>query len=440
MAVDQTPVAWLYALQSLGIKLGLEGIRALLELLDRPDRAFPILLVGGTNGKGSVSAMLDALFQAHGRRTGLYTSPHLVRPGERIRLFGADISPRDLDRLLVQVRDACERGVATGALATQPSFFEVMTAAALLAFRDAAVDLAVLEVGLGGRLDATNATEPVVSTIVTVDLDHTAQLGDTLAAIAAEKAGIIRRSRALVSGVRQREALAVLRARCATMSATFIDARTAVGIEDGPRGTFSLRTPVAEYDDLRLPLPGSHQRENARVAAATLEAAAGALGFEIRPAAVRDGLAATRWPGRLQIVPGRPTLLLDGAHNPAGAEALAVHLAERAASGEPKPMLLFGSMKDKDLAGMLRPLSPHVARMIAMRPDIPRAMDSGELAKAASELGLEAEAVPGAAAALERARVLAGDDGLVLVAGSLYLIGEVLAALEGLDAPGPVGM
>ena len=267
MAVDQTPVAWLYALQSLGIKLGLEGIRALLELLDRPDRAFPILLVGGTNGKGSVSAMLDALFQAHGRRTGLYTSPHLVRPGERIRLFGADISPRDLDRLLVQVRDACERGVATGALATQPSFFEVMTAAALLAFRDAAVDLAVLEVGLGGRLDATNATEPVVSTIVTVDLDHTAQLGDTLAAIAAEKAGIIRRSRALVSGVRQREALAVLRARCATMSATFIDARTAVGIEDGPRGTYSLRTPVAEYDDLRLPLPGSHQRENARVAA-----------------------------------------------------------------------------------------------------------------------------------------------------------------------------
>ena len=440
MAVDQTPVAWLYALQSLGIKLGLEGIRALLELLDRPDRAFPILLVGGTNGKGSVSAMLDALFQAHGRRTGLYTSPHLVRPGERIRLFGADISPRDLDRLLVQVRDACERGVATGALATQPSFFEVMTAAALLAFRDAAVDLAVLEVGLGSRLDATNATEPVVSTIVTVDLDHTAQLGDTLAAIAAEKAGIIRRSRALVSGVRQREALAVLRARCATMSATFIDARTAVGIEDGPRGTFSLRTPVAEYDDLRLPLPGSHQRENARVAAATLEAAAGALGFEIRPAAVRDGLAATRWPGRLQIVPGRPTLLLDGAHNPAGAEALAVHLAERAASGEPKPMLLFGSMKDKDLAGMLRPLSPHVARMIATRPDIPRAMDSGELAKAASELGLEAEAVPGAAAALERARVLAGDDGLVLVAGSLYLIGEVLAALEGLDAPGPVGM
>ena len=440
MAVDQTPVAWLYALQSLGIKLGLEGIRALLELLDRPDRAFPILLVGGTNGKGSVSAMLDALFQAHGRRTGLYTSPHLVRPGERIRLFGADISPRDLDRLLVQVRDACERPGRHAALATQPSFFEVMTAAALLAFRDAAVDLAVLEVGLGGRLDATNATEPVVSTIVTVDLDHTAQLGDTLAAIAAEKAGIIRRSRALVSGVRQREALAVLRARCATMSATFIDARTAVGIEDGPRGTFSLRTPVAEYDDLRLPLPGSHQRENARVAAATLEAAAGALGFEIRPAAVRDGLAATRWPGRLQIVPGRPTLLLDGAHNPAGAEALAVHLAERAASGEPKPMLLFGSMKDKDLAGMLRPLSPHVARMIATRPDIPRAMDSGELAKAASELGLEAEAVPGAAAALERARVLAGDDGLVLVAGSLYLIGEVLAALEGLDAPGPVGM
>jgi hypothetical protein len=188
--VSDDPVDWLYGLQSHGIKLGLDGIRALLLLLDHPERLFPVVLVGGTNGKGSVVAMLDALLRAHGRRAGVTTSPHLVRPEERIRIDGTDVSAEELARVLSVVRTACDRGLEDGRLATHSSFFEVITAASLVAFRDARVDVAVLEVGLGGRLDATNATEPVVSAIVTIDLDHTGTLGTTLSAIAQEKVAI----------------------------------------------------------------------------------------------------------------------------------------------------------------------------------------------------------------------------------------------------------
>ncbi len=418
------PVIWLYGLQTFGVKLGLEGIRALLDLLDRPQGAFPSILVGGTNGKGSVAAMLDAMLLAHGRRTGLYTSPHLVRPNERIRIGGRDIGSADLDRTLDLVRAACERGLSSGALRAHPSFFEVMTAAAMTAFRDARVDAAVLEVGLGGRLDATNAMDPLVSAIVTVDLDHVATLGGTLAAIAGEKAGIVRAGRVLVSGVTQPEALAVLRERCAASNATFLDARAAAG----------------RHDDLRLPLAGAHQRDNARVAVATLEAFAAATGFAVDPATVRRGLAAVRWPGRLQLVPGRPPVLLDGAHNPQGASALAAELAARAAAGQPRPVLVFAAMKDKDVPGLIAPLLPHVARVIATWPGVDRAAEPESLAATIRSAGGEAEAAPGPAQALARARELAGRDGLVLVAGSLYLVGAVLALLEGRDAPGPVPM
>src|SRR5262245_50230256 len=214
-------VAWLYGLQSHGIKLGLSGIRALLALLEHPEAELRIVLVGGTNGKGSVAAMLDAMLDAHGRRSGLYTSPHLVRPEERIRIGGADIPSPTFDDILGRVREAA------GRLDPHPSFFEVMTAAALLAFREAKVDEAVLEVGLGGRLDATNATEPRVSAVVTVDLDHVAVLGDTLAAIASEKAAIARPGCPLVSGVTQDEAIDVLRSHCAAIGAGFRDARSA---------------------------------------------------------------------------------------------------------------------------------------------------------------------------------------------------------------------
>jgi dihydrofolate synthase/folylpolyglutamate synthase len=418
--VTKDPVAWLYGLQSHGIKLGLEGIRALLGLLDHPERSYPSLLVGGTNGKGSVSAMLDAMFAASGRNAGLYTSPHLVRPNERIRIAGVDVSDAELHRILEIVRAACARGLAERQLEAHPSFFEVMTATALYAFRDARVDLAVLEVGLGGRLDATNATEPIVSAIVTVGLDHVETLGATLEAIALEKAGIIRAGRPLVSGVVQRDVVATLRARCAALDATFVDAR-----------------PTPLPTGVKLALYGDHQRENARVAVTTFEAFCRETARESSGAAIRRGLESARWPGRLQWVPGTPSILLDGAHNVAGAEALAACLAVR---GGPKPVLLFSAMNNKNIAGILGTLAPHVASVVATTPDVLRAAESGVILSIAHELGLPARAEMDPARALAQAKEVAGPDGVVLVAGSLYLVGAVVACLEGGAAPGPVSM
>jgi dihydrofolate synthase / folylpolyglutamate synthase len=418
--VTNDTISWLYGLQSQGVKLGLDGIRALLAILDHPERAFPIVLIGGTNGKGSVAAMVDAMLLASGRRSALYTSPHLVRPNERIRIAGEDIDAPALDRVLNVVRDACDRGLADGRLEAQPSFFEVATAAALWAFRDRTCDAAVLEVGLGGRLDATNATEPLVSAIVTVHLDHVATLGGTLAAIAGEKAGIIRAGRALVSGVAKPEAVAVIRERCDALGASFIDGRS---------------TPLPS--GVRLSLDGAHQRDNARVAVVTFQEFARAIDLPVDPQAVRRGLETARWPGRLQLVAGSPSILLDGAHNAAGAESLAAHLALR---GGPKPVLLFAAMADKDVAGILAPLASHVASVVATKPDVLRAAGAGELAAAARALGLPAGSETTPAHALAKARALAGPGGLVLVAGSLYLVGEVLALLDGGVAPGPVSM
>jgi len=418
--VTHDPVGWLYGLQSHGVKLGLDGIRVLLAELDHPERTCPVALVGGTNGKGSTVAMMDAMLEAHGVRAGLYTSPHLVRPNERIRIAGADIGGAALDRALEVVREACARGLAGESLASHPSFFEVMTAAALWSFRETRVDAVVLEVGLGGRLDATNAADPEVSAIVSVDLDHVATLGDTLEAIAREKAAIARAGRPLISGIAHPEAIDVVRARCLEIGASFIDARAT----DLPPG-------------VRLALEGAHQRHNARVAVATFTAFAARLGVGVDAAAVRRGLENARWPGRLQLVPGAPSVLLDGAHNAAGTEALAAHLAYRAG---PKPVLLFGAMADKDLAGMIAPLAPHVAALVATRPAVARAAEPEPLAEVARGAGLPAWVEPVPERALERARSLAGPGGLVLVAGSLYLVGEILAALETGDVPGPVPM
>jgi len=407
-------VTWLYGLQSHGIKLGLQGIRTLLDRLDHPERGYRVALVGGTNGKGSVAAMIDAVLHAHGVRTGLYTSPHLVRPNERIRIDGSDLSDDELQRELATIRSVCELALRDGALEAHPSFFEVMTAAALLAFRHAAIDVAVLEVGLGGRLDATNATEPSISAIVTIDLDHVAILGGTLSEIASEKAGIARPGCPLVSGVTQPVALETIRSRCAEIGAEFRDARA---------------YPIPA--DLVLPLAGEHQRANTRVALATC---AGLV--ELKSSLVLRGLSETRWPGRLQQVSGRPALLLDGAHNVAGAEALARYLAAHRA----RPVLLFGATSEKDPRSLLAPLAPHVVSVVTTRPGVLRAAAAEPLADAARSLGLQAECVPEPAEALARARQLAGERGLVLIAGSLYLVGTVLTILEGTAAAGPVSM
>jgi dihydrofolate synthase/folylpolyglutamate synthase len=427
--------AWLYGLQQFGIKLGLDGIRALLSDLGNPERSAPSILVGGTNGKGSVAAMLDSMLGASGLRVGLYTSPHLVRPNERIRIAGRDLPSEELAFHLGEVRRACERLLSEGALSAHPSFFEVMTAAAWSAFRAKAVEVAVLEVGLGGRLDATNVSPAIVSVVVTIDLDHMDRLGATLPEIAAEKAGIVKEGRPLVSGVVQEEAASVLRLACARAGALFVDVHAEAPIEE--RGArFTLRTESGAYDDLALPLPGAHQRENARVAVVALERVLQQLDRPVTVDAVRRGLGEVRWPGRLHWIEGMPPLLLDGAHNPSGAASLADYL--RARSG-PRPVWLLGVMRGKDPRGIVEALAPHVCEIVLTRPSVDRAEDPAVLSELASDLGLQASIVPDVRAALAEARRRAGRS-FVLVAGSLYLVGEVLAALEGTDAPGPVPM
>jgi len=434
MAED--PLRWLLGLERFGVRLGLGAVRVLLAALGDPQSGSPSILIGGTNGKGSVAGMLDAILGRAGLRAGLYTSPHLVRPNERIRIAGKDIATPDLCRHLQATRVAAEDALAAGVLSAHPSFFEVLTAAALLSFREAAVDIAVLEVGLGGRLDATNVVDAAASVIVTVDLDHTERLGVTIAEIAREKAGIVKAGRTLVTGVTQPEALDVLREVCAERRCGLIDAHTDSVLVLHDDSSFSVTTGRRTYDRLRATLPGRHQMENARVAVLAVEALSVELGLSVTPEVVREGMAAVRWPGRLQWIASAPPLLLDGAHNPAGARALSDYLREHPG---PRPVLVFASLKDKDAAAILDILADRVRAVVLTRPGVQRARDPLDLEPLVRP-GIPTEVVQDPVPALERARRLAGSDGLVLVAGSLYLVGEILGALEGGDRPDPIAM
>ncbi len=430
-------IRWLFGLETFGIKLGLDATRALLDRLGRPDRAYRTVLVGGTNGKGSVAAMLEAMLLASGRRAGLYTSPHLVRPTERARILGRDVSTERLAAALEVVREASERCVAEGILAAPPSFFEAVTAASLLLFAEAGLEVAVLEVGLGGRLDATNVVEPTVSVVVTVGLDHTDRLGDSLEAIALEKAGIARADRPFVCGVEQEEALGPIRRACEAAGAPLVEVGAVAKIEGEEGPSFSVRTETARYDALVLPLLGAHQRANAAVAIVAFEQLARQLSFEPDPLAVRRGLREVRWPGRLQWVPGSPPLLLDGAHNAAGARALSAYLDTLPG---PRPVGVLAASKDKDVRGILAPLAARLRKAVLTRASVRRAADPAALEEAARAVGLDVGIEPGVGPALDRGRQLAEPGGFVLVTGSLYLVGDVLALLEGDEASGPVDL
>jgi dihydrofolate synthase/folylpolyglutamate synthase len=410
---------YLESLVQLGVKFGLETIRALCAELGRPELAFPTLLIAGTNGKGSVAAYLDHALRESGLKVGRYTSPHLVRVNERITVQGDDISDEALEEDLALVRAAAER------LQVAPTYFEALTAAAFLRFRAARVDVAVLEVGMGGRLDATNVAEPLVSAIVSVDFDHEAYLGVTLDAIAREKAGVVRGGRATVIGrvpAKARRAIEeVAQAAGATVVVATDDARW-VRDEAG----LSLKTRTAIYPGLR-PLPGAHQLDNLLVAVRVLEQAA-AAGLPVDLARVGRGLFRTSWPGRLQWLPGEVPLLLDGAHNLAGVRALASFL------GDVGPfVLLFGAMRDKPFAEMAHVLFPLARRVVVTEPATTRAAAAAEVAATPAGRSAGAEAVPDVGEALHHARTLARGQGPVVVAGSLYLVGAVIARLRSGD-------
>jgi dihydrofolate synthase/folylpolyglutamate synthase len=416
-----------------GIKFGLATMRALVAEMGHPERAYPTLLVAGTNGKGSVAAYCDAVLRAPGLRVGRYTSPHLVRVNERIAVDGRDVTDREFARAVREVRDAAERLVRRGVLEAHPTFFEALTAAAFAHFRRRHVDVAVVEVGLGGRLDATNVADPVASAVVSVDFDHEVYLGRTLAAIAGEKAGVMRAGRPTVVGPVPDEARRALRARARATGARLVEASRGARFSapGGPTlpgeatDTLDLRTPGAFHAGLR-PLPGLHQRDNLLVAIRLLEEAQ-KEGLPVDLRKVPAAVARTRWPGRLERIAGDPPLVLDGAHNPAGARALAAHLA-----GGPPFVLVFGAMADKDVPGLARALFPEAEAIVLTRPRVSRAASPEELARRAGRVGARAWREPSVARALRLARRLArahGPDTAVVVAGSLYLVGAVKALL-----------
>lgn len=411
------PVSILSRLEALGVRLGLEKASGLLAALGDPQHRFPAVLVAGTNGKGSTSALLAAMAQAGGYRTGLYTSPHLETVEERLRLGGRAIEPGRLRALLERIVGTAER--ETG---TPPTYFEALTVAAFLWFAEEEVDLAVVEVGLGGRLDATNLCDPVLSVITPIGFDHQEFLGNTLAAIAREKAGILRPGRPALAWIEDPEPATAVRESAALVGARLAFAPDEVAIESAePLGwegqAVRLETPVRRYD-LRLALLGDHQAKNLALAVRAAEI------LEIGPEAIAAGTAACRWPGRIEAVdlPGGRRAVLDAAHNESGAAVLAAFLSRM---GEPVD-LLFGVLADKDYARMVEILAPHARSWVLTTPHSPRAKDPAELAALLPGQHVIVEPDPGRA--LDRALALGGKT--LVACGSIYLIGEIRKGLR----------
>jgi dihydrofolate synthase/folylpolyglutamate synthase len=400
---------FLFSLERFGMKFGLANIEALCAALGHPERSFTSIHIAGTNGKGSVTAMVDAALRAAGHRSARYTSPHLTRLEERFVIDGAEVAPDALDRSAERVQRTAFDLVASGGLEALPTFFECTTAVAFDLFREARADVAVVEVGLGGRLDATNVLSPVLTAIVSIDFDHQAQLGNTLVDIAAEKAGIVKPGIPMVCGPMPREAIDVIAAICAGRGAPLI--RT--------EGDDALAERVAA---IPLSLAGAHQRANAAVALRLLDLLDGdpSIGLPVDAGARRAGLSTVVWPGRLETIDrGACRILLDAAHNPGGARALAEYVRAIAPGGV---TLVFGAMKDKAVGEMLAPLAPAVRRIVCTTAPTPRAMPADELAAAARGLGFDVLTVADPFDAVEEA---CRRDRLVVVAGSIFLIGPV---------------
>ena len=436
----------LSSLETFGIKLGLENISHLCEALGHPERSFTTLHVAGTNGKGSVTAMAHAALGAAGLRTARYTSPHLADITERFVIGDSPVDTATFNAVAHEVLDLADRLVATGTLRVLPTFFEATTAIAFELFRRAEVEVAVIEVGLGGRFDATNVITPVAGAITTIGFDHQQHLGSTLGEIAFEKAGIIKPGMTVVAGALVPRAMDVVRRvareRGATLVESAADSRVTAEAVDGA-SRVTIETPRGRYGPLTLALRGEHQIGNAVVATRLLETAA-ACGVAITPAHIERGLSTAQWPARLEYIQldGGHRVLLDSAHNAEGAGALAAHLRRWHPAGLP---LVVGIMRDKDVQDILAPLLPLTSHVVATSAPTPRALPAEELAvrvrSAAERLGLTSLTVDVNEDPLQAVeRALASAD-LVCVAGSIFLVGplrERLLSRAVAAAPPPV--
>jgi len=459
----ETAIARMYALghelaQTPSHKFDLAHMRVLLAALEHPERRFPGVLIAGTNGKGSTAATLASILQASGLRAGLYTSPHLVRINERIRISGEEISDDNFALLHDVVDRTAERLVEEGELPWHPSFFEMLTAMAFEYFAQRRVHIAVLEVGMGGRLDATNVIEPRVSIITDISLDHQKFLGNTVTEIAREKAGIIRPGGIVVTLPQQPQANDVIGNTILELGARGVSAVPYVppvspassqylvrsihekpfSAGDAEKNNVGLGHPISRYPLqvmgrqilVETPLVGRHQLRNVALAIAAAEELS-KQGFPISPQSIERGIRETRWPGRFQVIPATdlaPEYVLDAAHNPAGAWALRSTLS---ACYEDRPLtFIFGAMRDKAIGEIAEILFPLAERVIATRADNPRSAAPEEIREAAARTYAEIEDAPDVAAALERAQTIAGPKGVVVITGSIYIVGEAMRVLD----------
>jgi dihydrofolate synthase/folylpolyglutamate synthase len=418
--------------ETLAIKLGLSNTELLLAALGNPETSYASVQIAGTNGKGSTAVVLDSICHAAGIKTGLFTSPHLVSITERINIGGREISHADFARLATEVRDIAQRLLAENGIEALPTFFEHVTAIALLAFRQASVELAILETGLGGRLDSTTAARAETIAITPIAMDHQEYLGETLAEIAAEKAAIIRPGVVAIIAPQPAEALDVVLRQCESCNVKpRIDDCTAIVLDTADLGRWrvTFETSQDRYEAVSLGLRGGHQLTNVSVAIRLAESLR-KRGFRITREAIILGIEQASHPGRLELCEGTPRLLFDGAHNPSGAQALRDYLDEFI---DGSVTLVFGAMRDKNLAEMAEILFPAANKLILTQPNNPRAATVETLERVASSKSDSQRITlkPSSTDALRTAYAQTPADGLICVTGSLYLIGEIQAALAG---------
>ena len=395
------------------IRLGLGPISRLLDRLNNPQKQYRTVIVGGSNGKGSIAAMISSILSEGRLRVGLYTSPHLIDIRERIRIDNCMISVEELAGLIEEVRREVKEDI---------TYFEFVTTLAFLHFCRRDVDVAVLEVGMGGRLDATNLAIPEVSVISNISLEHTEYLGGNLEAIAWEKGGIIKAGGICITAAKQKGVLNVLENICGEQRARLYQLGKDMKIREAREGTFSYKGIEKSYGNLACPLPGRHQMENAAVALGAIEILM-SKGFDIDAGAVARGLRNVEWEGRLEVLHNSPMLIVDGAHNPAGASVLCRALREDFSYR--KLVLLFGVLSDKDHKAMLKKLAPLAEWVILTKPKEKRALHPGDILPLARMYSNSVEIIEDSEQALSLAFTLAGEDDLICVTGSLFLVGEI---------------
>ncbi len=414
---------YLERIQNLGIKFGLDNVRTVLSSFNNPHQKFASVLVAGTNGKGSVCAMLAQILTLHNFRVGLFTSPHLVRVEERIQVGKRSIPTRSFCRWLTILRDKIEQLIASKKLLSPPTYFELLTCLALLYFEEQKVDMAVLEVGMGGRFDATNVVQPSVSVITTISEEHKKFLGETMSQIAFEKAGIVKRSIPVVCGVEENEALETIKKRAeelyAPFHAVFAGKRSLITQKTEKGYSFIYRKDKENYSFLPS-LQGEHQGKNAAVAIVASEQLSKTW-QRLEKKKIVEGIQRTKWEGRLEVVSRNPLVILDGAHNEEGAQALKKYFDDFPSS----PLILvFAIMKDKEIVKIADILFPLAKKIILTRFPYFRAALPEDIKKQAQSFRDRIVIEPDVKRAMDKALRSAGSRGCVLAAGSLYLVGE----------------